>query len=334
MKGIRCIRVYADMARRYLRMAAGTSYWHLPLGPGTQFVPGKLVGYFIDLRDKTRWTGLRDTRGLPLSAADQGKPFLFPTTVLQKGLGHWDCWLEAGRLSDEHESGFRSVADWTVETQDAQGGWPIWPLLEIGDQCETPYSAMTQGQAVSVLVRAFSESGQQAYLRAAERATALMLKPLEQGGTSREAAGGLVLEEGPYPSCRAILNGWIFALFGLYDLELAAGSGLVSKELESTVNTLTQWLPQYDAGFWSRYDLSGHLASPFYHRLHQAQLMMCRVAFPCYASAIHTICQRFEAQSASRLNTARALLTKSWQKLWSPPHVLVQEARPTAARSA
>lgn len=330
---MRRLRLYAALARRYLRMATGASYWHLSLGPGTQFVPDELAGYFIDLRDKTHWPGLSDARGLPLSANEQGEQFHFPTTVLQKGLGHWDCWLAAGKLAAEHESGFHAVADWTIETQDAQGGWPIWPLLQLGDQCPTAYSAMTQGQAVSVLARAFSKTRDRAYLHAAVRATGLMLKPLEQGGTSRQTAEGLILEEGPYPSHRAVLNGWIFALFGLYDLELALGSSPFSKELETTVATLVQWLPQYDAGFWSRYDLSGHLASPAYHRLHQAQLRMCSMAFPSHAAAFDAVCARFAAQSASRLATLRAVLTKSWQKLCAPPAVLVQEARSTTARS-
>jgi hypothetical protein len=220
-----------------------------------------------------------------------------------------------------------------MEAQDAEGGWPVWTVMGIGDQSDTAYSAMAQGEAVSVLVRAFARSGDRGYLQAAQRAAALLLLPLVQGGTSRPAPEGPILEEGPYPSHRAILNGWIFTLFGLYDLQLAGGPGPVSEKLEASLSALTQLLPRYDAGFWSRYDLSGHLASPFYHQLHQAQLQMLSVAFPQYAAQFDPVCARFAAQSASRLGATRAFLIKSWQKLREPPAVVVREARNTGTRT-
>jgi hypothetical protein len=278
------------------------------------------------MRGKTRWEGPTDARGLPLNATDQGGEFHFPTTLFQKALGHWDCWLEAGERGREHETAFRRIADWAVETQDVQGGWPIWPLFGMADLCPTAHSAISQGHGISVLTRAFALTRDAVYRQAAKRAAALLLLPIEQGGTSHCRPEGLVLEEGPWPACEAILNGWIFGLFGLYDLQLADETDHVSEKLEATLGTLTQLLAQYDAGFWSWYDLSGHLASPTYHQLHQAQLQMLSIAFPHHAPAFDQTCKRFAAQSASPLGAARAFLVKSWQKLREPPVVVMREA--------
>ena len=50
-----------------------------------------------------------------------------------------------------------------------------------GERAALPYSAMTQGEAVSVLVRAFSATGEDAYLEGARRALSPMLLPIRKG---------------------------------------------------------------------------------------------------------------------------------------------------------
>src|SRR5207249_12025471 len=73
-----------------------------------------------------------------------------------------------------------------------------------------------------------------------------------------------------------ILNGFIWAAWGVYDYFLASGSRQAVDLFASAVKTLRTNLERYDLGFWSLYELSGTLlpmiASPFYHRLHVTQL--------------------------------------------------------------
>lgn len=73
-----------------------------------------------------------------------------------------------------------------------------------------------------------------------------------------------------------ILNGFIRATWGVYDYWLATGEEAARQLFGATISTLRRNLEKYDAGFWSLYDLAGTrlkmLASPFYHRLHVAQL--------------------------------------------------------------
>src|SRR5215472_13970536 len=135
---------YRALFRHWALMTLGRSYWHLSQGLGSQFAPGMLEGYFNDLRAKTAWRGSTDDEGLPVSKIN-GALRHFPTTILQKGLGHWDRWLESGRRDANEYGQFARVVRWALMTQDQRGGWPL-PVLE--PAAVSPYSAMVQGQGI------------------------------------------------------------------------------------------------------------------------------------------------------------------------------------------
>ena len=175
---------------------------------------------------------------------------------------------------------------------------------------------------MSVLVRAFSVTEDEAYIEGARAALAPMLTPIDEGGTSWRGSGGLILEEVPYKVPNTILNGWIFALFGLYDLTLVDDSRDVQEALETSLNALLGHLRTYDAGFWSFYDTSGTLAGPFYHRLHIAQLEALELSYPEHKRQFRELRKSFEEQLASPLNRTRAVAFKSYQKLHHPPEEL------------
>jgi hypothetical protein len=304
---------YAALARRWTAMLFGQSYWHVPQGPGTQFVPGELRGYFNDLTAKTEWKGPVDPRGLPLVKPQNGSTVVFPITVFQKALGHWDRWLAGAHTENGHREAFLTAARWALAGQDDRGGWIAWPVL--GMRLASPYSAMAQGQGISLLARAYAATNDPACLRAAERALPLLLTPVAEGGTAHQAPEGLVLEEYPRAEPDSVLNGWVFALFGLYDLGLVRTSPTQAEALASTLGALTRRLPAYDAGFWSYYDARGALASPFYHRLHVSQLSVLEEAFPAQAATFTAARAAFERQARSAACRTRALAQKAWQKL-------------------
>jgi heparosan-N-sulfate-glucuronate 5-epimerase len=312
--------LYLRMASRYGEMIAGSSYTHSHQGLGRHFVPGRLSGYYSDLSHKTEWPDAVDHAGLPLDQGPGGKHIYHPIVLLQKALGHWDRWLGSKRRSARHLASFLRIAGWALDSQDDNGGWEVWSLLGITGAL--PYSAMAQGEAMSVLVRAFSTTGDDAYLEGARRALAPMLLPIKEGGTSWLTSEGLILEEVPFVVPKTILNGWIFALYGLYDLAIADDSQEVQEALEATLSALLARLHTYDAGFWSFYDTSGTLASPFYHRLHIAQLEALELSYPEHAGRFRTLRETFEAQLASRPSMARAVAVKSYQKLRNPPESL------------
>lgn len=319
--------LYIRLMKHWGGMLLGKSYWHAQQGLGRQFVPGQLLGYYNDLTAKTNWTGPVDDNGLPLNQLSNGNFIHFPTTLLQKALGHWDRWLESKQADSNERTAFLKLAEWCLRSQDANGGWAIWPVL--GLSYASPYSAMTQGEAVSVLVRAASFNQNERYREAAKRALELMFSAIGGGGVCRSATEGLVLEEAPLVPHNTLLNGWVFALYGLYDYLLMAkvwqeDTEWVEAGLRDSLHALLAYMPQFNAGFWSYYDTSGNLASPFYHQLHIAQLKALEITFTEYADEIGRWRQLFEQQADSRLNKVRAVVLKAYQKLRRPPEVVLR----------
>ena len=310
---------YRTLLRHWYAMAAGRSYWHLRQDEGTQFVPGMLAGYFNDLTGKTNWSGPLDSDGIPLVQVN-GSLQYFPVTTFQKGLGHWDRWLRSIRGDAEQFHAFEQTARWALLTRDERGGWRI-PTAN--PTSTSLYSAMSQGEGTSLLCRAYSTTRKEAYLGTALSAAQLMLSPISAGGTARYEKNGVILEEYPSERARTVLNGWIFALYGLYDLNLVMEDPQIEKALHDTISALTASLPIFDAGYWSFYDSGGTLASPFYHRLHIAQLRSLQKTFPGQSETFRQVADHFELQLAKGVDRVRAIVTKGYQKLRNPPPVVI-----------
>ncbi len=180
------------------------------------------------------------------------------------------------------------------------------------------YSGLAQGQGVSLLVRAHAETGDAKYAKAATLAFGSFLADTESGGvTFRDQAGDLWFEEYILSPPTHILNGFIWAAWGVHDYWLATGDGEARNLFTRAVETLRKNLDRYDLGFWSRYELSGTrlpmIASPFYHRLHVTQLrIMHKITgddvFARYA-------EKWEKYARSGSKRARALCYKGAFKL-------------------
>lgn len=305
-----------DLVRRWWRIAIGGSYWHRAQGVGPLFEPDRLAGYGIDFTAKVPYPGPFDSDGAPLATMPSGRLAAFPTTVFQLALGHWDLWLASGHSERAHLAAFIRLCDWACAKQDARGGWPIYPILNL--DAASPYSALSQGQAVSCLVRASSVRGHEGYGAAAAAGFDCLVTAISAGGTARYLPdGGMVLEEYPAERPMTVLNGWVFALLALHDAGLFGLPGALGA-LASSEAALAASLPRFDAGVWSRYDTSGTLASPFYHRLHIAQLTVLERLWPERGVYRHYR-RRWSRQSASAANRAFAVGWKALQQLRHPP---------------
>jgi len=297
---------------RWARLLAGRSYYHQPQPVGKAFRPEELAGYFNDLTAKTHWVGHTDEEGIPVNILADGRRVYFATTVVQKALGHWDKWLLTHNDGDREE--FLRLCRWLLVRQDDNGGWPVWS--ELGLSLPSPYSAMTQGQCISAFVRAWRLTGDEAFATGAKRALDLMYRPLEYGGPAIIEKESLFLEEAPAIPRSSILNGWIFALFGIYDFWLVFKDENAYNLFKLSLDTLKGHLHKYDAGYWSYYDVRGHLASPFYHDLHIHQLTA--LAMIDDYSLFTQFRDRWIRYRQSWKNRVRALCVKAMQKLHEP----------------
>lgn len=320
---MRRLHMYRVLLGRWLGMVLGrNTYFHTLQGVGKVFQPGELRGYFSDLTAKTQWQGQTNPEGILINRDTDGNPVYFPIAIAQKGLGHWDSWLLSDRTQSHHWEAVLQICRWLLQNQDQAGGWTIWFARPPG--YSTPYSAMAQGEGASLLLRAYTLNHDPQYREGAIRALRLLVREISEGGTAHMTAEGLVLEEFTGVPLNTILNGWIFALYGLYDGWLVERSTWLEEALQSSLNALMSALPRFDLGWWTRYDTVGNLASPFYQQLHIAQLQALELTFPERGDAVRAFRQKWESQHASRLNRMRAVGVKVFQKIVRPPASLTR----------
>jgi len=183
------------------------------------------------------------------------------------------------------------------------------------------FDMVPKGECISAFVREWKLTKDNAYAEWAKRALTLMRKPIEEGGPAIYVGKDIFLEEVPHNRRVSILNGWIFALFGLYDSWLVFNDKQTYEVFKQSLDTLLTHLGEYDAGYWSYYDVQKHLASPFYHDLHIHQLKA--LAMVENSSRLTQILGRWEAYQHSRLNRFRALSVKALQKLREPGEAVI-----------
>ena len=294
--------------KKWTKMFAGKSVLHVDQRVGQMFEPNALKGYYNDLTQKVLMQPQYvESTDLPTVKTEQGEDILFPVAIFQYALGCWDLYLL--KKEEKYRKKFLYCAEWTLKTQEATGAWNNFFFA----YPEHPYGAMAQGEATSVLVRAWSLTKDDNYLSAAKRAIDFMLKPVEQGGTSKYNSGDLVLLE--YTHLSAVLNGWIFSLFGLYDICLACSETKYEEALNKTLRTLEKTLDKFDRSYWSNYDLDNHIASPFYHHLHVAQMKALHLITGKQIYADYG--EKWKTEESNKLKKLSATVVKGYQKLHS-----------------
>ena len=256
--------------KRWYNMLLGKSVEHVNQDIGKFFKTDEVKGYYNNLTQKvTLMPELLYSDKLPEIKQLDGHVIFFPVAIFQYALGCYDIFLETHK--NEYLIKFMQCAEWTLGKQDEKGRWDNFSHTSP----EAPFGAMAQGEAVSVLIRAYVESKDERYLRAAKNAIDFMLTPLADGGTSIYDGDDLLLAE--YTNLPVVLNGWIFAWWGLYDYVIITGdTGVYKERLQQSGKSIVKYLPKFKNSFWSKYDLGNMITSPFYHNLHVAQMNTLR----------------------------------------------------------
>ena len=298
------------------------SFWHdVPqLNPNASIAA--LGEYYMPFTEKADYAGPHDADGIPMLDYGGGIGVQYnPIAVAQWGLGNYNLFRQQG--GERQRRKVLAACDWLCANleQNSQGV-PVWSHYfdwEYRSRLQSPwYSGLAQGQGISLLVRAYFQFQEPRYLGTAERAFAGFQKSAAQGGVRfTDANGNLWFEEYVVSPPTHILNGFLWAMWGVYDYFLATHDPVAKDLFSRAVQTLRSNLQHYDLGFWSLYEQSGTwlpmLASRFYHRLHIVQLrVMHRLTgdeiFSDYAD-------RWENYARSRSKRTRALCYKSAFKL-------------------
>jgi hypothetical protein len=270
--------------------------------------PAGVRGYPIDFSAKAV-----DPSVLPGFIDDPGR-YLWVAHA-QRALGCYERWLSGD--GEEWLAGARAAADLLVEHQAAggvhDGGWVQLRRYPHTFDLEPPWvSAMAQGEGASLLARLHAETGDERYGEAALRALRPISTASSAGGASAPLDDRPFPEEYPTSPPSFVLNGAIFALWGLRDVGVGLGDGDASSAFEDGVDTLAGAIGRWDTGSWSRYDLFPHRvenwSSAAYHGLHVEQLRAMAELAP--RPELAAAAERFEGYAASRACRAGALAHK------------------------
>lgn len=227
--------------------------------------------YPNDLSSKLLSNGVIDSDGIRVNFTLNGDRFYFPIALAQRALAMYDRYLKTGT----DLTSFNKLVEWFINNQDENGGWDCWSISNKGTKVN--YSAMAQGQVISVLVRSYKDNKDPALLFAIEKAYSLLVSE-----TLCYKDNNIVLfDETPYDERNIILNGHIFSLWGVYDYNRLFNSEHSSRILNLAIRGTLKLLSDSKIKWWSLYDQKGSLASPFYHNLHIAQLSAMYKMFGC-----------------------------------------------------
>lgn len=250
--------------------------------------------YFIF--DETRLSGGKDqalikrfdANGIPINktyidVTDKDYVY-FPISIGQMGLAIFHTWLKSGAENDKQR--FLKFADWFYANADMSDTLGARWLTDVAlPQYHNPgpwQSAFSQSRGISILLRSYQLTGNKAFAEMAEKALTPFTVPVSDGGVRAATTWGPFYEEYTSTEPTLVLNGFIFALCGLHEFTRVFPENTLAMELfNDGLDTLEKILPEYDMGFWSRYNLcraNWHPAidpaTVSYQRLHATQLKM------------------------------------------------------------
>lgn len=272
---MRNIQEIALLSVDLLKYLKGRDYFHQPQPLGKYFDDPRC--YYNDLRRKAVWPGAF-IDGVPaVKVASSQEPLVFSMSVFLYGLGSLDryFWDQDNAMLDN----VACVSQWMIKNITVRGDFDnSWQRLMPHWSLYSDNSGMTQGLALSFAIRVvkygLAEPAVCAQLNALiVRIKENMMRDVVSGGTFFENEQGVFFLEFPRKDGLVVFNGWIFAIFGLYDYIYFKDDPEVKKILERTVKTMENSLSTYySSGGWGSYDNMSRKCSPFYQDLHIALL--------------------------------------------------------------
>jgi len=219
-----------------------------------------------------------------------------PSTVSIWGFYNLKKYIKQGKR--ENLSFIRRCLEWLCDnSEETDYGGLVWRYsMAWPEHGLKPgwMSGMAQGLGISLLLRGSVLFKNPEYVEVAEKSFLPMTVSVVEGGVSIIKDDFYWMEEIPSKNPSFVLNGFIFALFGIYDLYTFTGKDLYKTWFDRATSTLVRLLPKYDLGTWSRYDLGlkvvrsksnlllsrvlpnaaemHNIASPTYNVIHISQL--------------------------------------------------------------
>lgn len=219
--------------------------------------------YYIDLRNSiihythNIWGGGFDEYGVPYCRMKQDQIIYNPVNIAQYGLI-----IHAKYISDKNEKDYEILSkcvEKLIDLAEINENYCIWWYKNFEEKYQIPSpwaSAMAQGEAISLFLRYYQMCDDEIYLELSEKAYNFLKVPVSQNGVRQiDLNGNLWLEEYPSNPASFVLNGFIYAIFGLFDLYRVTKKDEIKTDIDACISTLKNNLQKFDAGYWSYYDL-------------------------------------------------------------------------------
>jgi hypothetical protein len=251
-------------------------YWHIiyPINKKKDIDKDKYL-YFYDISKKAlEYNGEFSKNKIYLFLGYDENYHEYPLEIAQYSLASWLSWRKT-----KNEKWLKSAmlhCDWLVKNQCMDGAWKMHHKNPKYSSLPDPWpSSLSQGLAVSSLIRAYYYTRDEVYLNTAKKAINFLELPVNNGGVKRtftiDKIEGFIYEEYPTIKLNGVLNGYISTILSLYEISRLDKS--FNDMYLLNINNLTKILPLYDTGYWSYYSLDKNISSGFYHRYVIQQLI-------------------------------------------------------------
>lgn len=218
--------------------------------------------YYIDMRPaivhytSNFYDGKMDDKGVPMIGTKEGLQYS-PINIAQYGLMLHADWLENKNIKTlEVLKNCLSILDKTKTINDDTCAW-FHNYVEVRYNIAPPWaSAMAQGELISFYLRMYQVLNDENLLNTAIKAYNFLKIDVKNGGVRKyDEDGNLWFEEYPSSPSSYVLNGFIYTIFGLYDLYRVSKDSIVKDDINACILTLKNNLHKFDSGYWSNYDL-------------------------------------------------------------------------------
>lgn len=254
----------------------------IKLGLGDVSMNEKLGVYYIDMRPsevhytQNIYDGGFDDLGIPFCGGNDGQKNYFPINIAQYGFIIHAKYLESNDNILLNQ--LKILVEKLVEMAEVNETNCIWwhNYKEQKYKIDAPWaSAMAQGEIISLFLRYYQLTNDEKYLELSKKAFHFMKTDTSNKGVRRfDDNGDLWYEEYPSSPSSYVLNGFIYALFGVIDLYRVTGCKDAKEDFDLCIQTLKNNLHQFDAGYWSYYDLLKRELVRYYYQqnVHVPQL--------------------------------------------------------------
>jgi heparosan-N-sulfate-glucuronate 5-epimerase len=249
--------------------------------PSAQFTHNsELEGYYLDMREafKQYESGIFgdfDEKGVPMVGWGKNA-YYSPVNIAQYGFILHTMYLEhkSEEIWDVLDACLKQIE--TNEVHEERGiTWRDSKPSVRYNTGEHWASAMIQGECLSFYLRMYQLTQNSLLLEKAHRIFDFMFVPFTEGGVyMTDEEGNVWLEEYPSEPQSKVLNGFVYALFGVYDYYRVTQSEKAKKLFDAGVLTLEKNMKFFDAGYWSYYDLYRKELVKYYYQknVHTPQL--------------------------------------------------------------